>query len=80
MEGWVAETGSLIIKFASGSFANRIGTSATSDSGYDAALDFFGKNTERLRQLKKKYDPKNAFRNSDAGALLPTDGTNRANL
>ena len=73
MEGWVSETGSRIIKFASGSFANRIGSAATSASGYDAALDFFGKNTVRLRELKAKYDPKNAFKNSDAGALIEVE-------
>ncbi|KAI9029331.1 hypothetical protein DFJ74DRAFT_657901 [Hyaloraphidium curvatum] len=70
MEGWVAETAGKIMKFSTGQFANRIGNASTADSGYDAAMDFFGKNTERLRALKAKYDPGNAFHNSDSGALV----------
>lgn len=68
--GWVAETGSKIIKFATGSFVNRIGNASTSDSSYERSVDYFGQNAKRLLELKKRYDPKNAFRNSDSGALL----------
>lgn len=80
MEGWVSETAGRIMRFASGQFANRIGNASTADSGYDSALDFFGKNTERLRELKRRFDPENMFRNSDSGALLAAEERAKASL
>ncbi|KAJ3338433.1 hypothetical protein HDU93_009529 [Gonapodya sp. JEL0774] len=67
LQPWVAETGARVLKFAQGQFANRIGHGAK--VGEDQSSDFFGVNAERLIQLKRAYDPKGRFANSDAGVL-----------
>ncbi|KXS09487.1 FAD-binding domain-containing protein [Gonapodya prolifera JEL478] len=67
LQPWVAETGSRVMRFAQGQFANRIGHG--SKVGEDQTSDFFGVNAERLKALKAVYDPKGRFSNSDAGVL-----------
>ncbi|KAI9006838.1 hypothetical protein DFJ74DRAFT_377512 [Hyaloraphidium curvatum] len=81
---WVAATGELVRKWAVGSFVNRIGSGARNEgggedeAGYDAAMNFFGANTQRLVALKKRYDPAGLFSNSDSGALLQAQKGARA--
>ena len=56
---WTRETYSAMQPFmGSGRYVNYLGE----DEGEDPVADAYGPNYNRLRELKKKYDPNNLFR------------------
>ncbi len=57
---WVRDTYAKLQPFSSGRlYANYIGTDEMNDAGLAAA---YGPNLTRLREVKRKYDPENVFR------------------
>ena len=57
---WVRDTYAALRPFASGRrYANYIGADEMTDDGLAAV---YGPNLSRLREVKRKYDPENVFR------------------